>query len=79
MLYYFAYPFEAEPQTKPGVSSWRSLPATKTRESNRNKRVHCSLNSDIEDVTGNENTTLNNNQSEANDEGTPMYVFCQIG
>ena len=32
-------PFAAEPQLKPGQSWWQTLPPTKTRESNRNKRV----------------------------------------
>ncbi len=71
-------PFEAEPQTKPGISWWQTLPATKTHESNRNKCVHCHLNSDIKDLTGKENTTLNNNQSEANDEGKTMQVECKL-
>ena len=42
-------PFAAEPGLQPGQSWWQTLPPTRTRESNRNKRTRQSSESDIPD------------------------------
>ena len=39
-------PYDAEPELPPGQSWWQMLPPTKTRESNRNKRICQTLDND---------------------------------
>ena len=39
-------PYDAEPELLPGQSWWQTLPPTKTRESNRNKRIRQTLDDD---------------------------------
>ncbi len=42
-------PYAAEPQLQPGQSWWQTLPPTRTRESNRNKRVQQTIEKEIAD------------------------------